>query len=239
MTRYLLPDLAYDYGALEPHISGQIMELHHDRHHRKYVEGANEANDKLQEARRRGDLAILGLLEKELAFHASGHVLHSIFWQNLSPHGGGLPEGALEADINRDFGSFDSFRHQMNRAAAEILGSGWSALLFDPVSRRLAIAQIHDHQSDTIQSAVPLLVLDAWEHAYYLQYQTEKQAYFDAIWNLWNWSDVAQRYALAQRLDLGLDDVTDEALVVLEGGERGARADEEGIRPDEEPDVRH
>lgn len=237
MTRYLLPDLAWDYGALEPHLSGKIMELHHDRHHRKYVEGANEASEKLQEARQRGEFAQIGALERQLAFHVSGHVLHSIFWQNLSPHGGGLPDGDLQHDLNRDFGSFDSFKAQLVRSAGSIMGSGWAALVFDPISRRLVVAQIHDHQSDTLQAAVPLLVLDAWEHAYYLQYQTDKQSYFDAMWNLWSWSDVAQRYELAKRLDLGLDDVTDEAIVIAEPSERSREERAERERPEGEAEV--
>lgn len=236
MTRYLLPDLAWDYSALEPHLSGKVMELHHDGHHRKYVEGANEASERLSDARRRGDFTQIAALEKELAFHVSGHVLHSVFWQNLSPHGGGLPEGDLEHSINRDFGSFDSFKAQLVRAAGTVMGSGWAALLFDPISRRLVIAQLHDHQSDTLQAAVPLLVLDAWEHAYYLQYQTARQSYFDALWHLWNWNDVALRYELAQRLDLGLDDVTDEAIVIAEPGGRPAAAEAEA---EGEAEARH
>jgi Fe-Mn family superoxide dismutase len=205
-TRYTLPDLSYDYGALEPHISGQIMELHHDKHHRAYVEGANAAVEKLALMRQSGDLGQLATAERELAFHASGHVLHSMFWQNLSPQGGGEPDGALWTGILRDFGSFDSLKAQLIKTASTIMGSGWGALVWDPLARRLATAQIHDHQSEVTQGGIPILVLDAWEHAYYLQYKTEKAKYFEAIWNLWNWRDIATRYALVQKLDLGLSD---------------------------------
>jgi Fe-Mn family superoxide dismutase len=205
-TRYTLPDLSYDYSALEPHISAQIMELHHDKHHRGYVEGANAAVEKLAEMRQSGDLTHIAALERELAFHVSGHVLHSMFWQNLSPKGGGEPDCVLWTGILRDFGSFDSLKNQLIKTASTIMGSGWGALMWDPVARRLATAQIHDHQSEVTQGAIPILVLDAWEHAYYLQYKTDKAKYFEAIWNLWNWRDVAARYALAQKLDLRLTD---------------------------------
>src|SRR4029077_3629581 len=145
--RYTLPDLSYDYSALEPHISAQVMELHHDKHHRTYGEGANAAVERLGEMRQSGDLTHVASLERELAFHASGHVLHSIFWQNLSPKGGGEPDGTLWTGILRDFGSFDSLKNQLIKTASTIMGSGWGALMWDPVARRLTTAQIHDHQS--------------------------------------------------------------------------------------------
>jgi superoxide dismutase, Fe-Mn family len=209
MTRYVLPDLPYDYGALEPHISAKVMELHHDRHHRKYVEGANAAIEELLQAR--ADLMFdeLPLLEKKLAFNVSGHVLHSIFWQNLSPQGGGEPSGRLGEAIIRDFGNFEAFRRQMISAASSIMGSGWAALVWEPVSGRLGTSQIHDHQSEVTQGSVPLLLLDAWEHAYYLQYQADKEQYFEAVWNLWNWDDVQRRFEHARRLELGLGDAAE------------------------------
>jgi Fe-Mn family superoxide dismutase len=213
MPRYLLPELRYDYGALEPHISAEIMRLHHDRHHRAYVNGANETVEQMESAREAGNYVTVAALEVKLAFHVSGHVLHSIFWQNLSPQGGGQPEGELERDINRDFGSLANLKNQLNGTAASIMGSGWAALVFDAISRRLEVARIHDHQSQTFQGGIPLLVIDAWEHAYYLQYKTEKKAFFEALWNLWSWPDVAQRYSLARNAELGLDGVAEEALL--------------------------
>jgi Fe-Mn family superoxide dismutase len=210
MTRYVLPDLPYSYDALEPHISSEIMELHHDKHHRKYVDEANKTVEKLIEARKQEDFGQIGGLEVKLAFNVSGHILHSIFWKNLSPRGGKLPQGDLARAIDRDFGRFNLFRQQIVNAAATIMGSGWAALVFDPVTRRLGTSQIHDHQSQVTQAGVPLLVIDAWEHAYYLQYQTEKTKYFDALWNLWNWEDVAARYEAARALDLRLDRVAEE-----------------------------
>ena len=212
MTRYTLPDLRYDYGALEPHVSGRIMRLHHDKHHRAYVEGANQAIEQLLEARRSADFHRVGALERAMAFHVSGHVLHSMFWQNLSPDGGDLPTGDLARAIARDFGTFDLFKQQLVQVATTIMGSGWAALIWDPITRRLGTTQIHDHQSDITQAGIPLLVLDAWEHAYYLQYQNNKERFFEAVWNLWNWEDIASRYASVQRLDLQLAD-TAEGLV--------------------------
>jgi Fe-Mn family superoxide dismutase len=211
MTRYVLPDLEYDFSALEPHISARIMELHHGKHHKTYVEGANKALEQLQEARQKGAFDAVATLERALAFNVSGHVLHSIFWRNLSPKGGGKPSGELAQMIERQFGGFDPFKQQMSKTAATIMGSGWAALMWDTLSAQLVITQIHDHQSSTIQGAVPLMVLDAWEHAYYLQYQTEKAKFFEAVWNLWNWQDIAGRLEGAKRLALSVKNVSDLA----------------------------
>lgn len=202
MNQYTLPDLAYDYSALEPHLSGRIMELHHDKHHRAYVKGANEALEALGEARRAKNPQRIGALERSFAFNLSGHVLHSIFWRNLTPSGGGTPKGMLQEAINRDFGSFEDFKSQMIQTAASMMGSGWAALTWESLGKNLAIVQIHDHQSQTAQGAAPLMVIDVWEHAYYLQYQTEKAKYFEALWNLWNWEDIAARLEAVQGLDL-------------------------------------
>jgi superoxide dismutase, Fe-Mn family len=202
MPKYTLPDLEYDFGALEPHISGQIMQLHHDKHHAAYVKKANETLEKLDEARDKSDFTRIGGLEKALAFNLSGHVLHSLFWRNMTPKGGGRPKGELAAAINRDFGTFDGFQKQITEVAGTIMGSGWGALVYEPMAGRLLTSQIYDHQSNLAQAGVPLLVIDAWEHAYYLQYKTEKTKFFEAVWNLWNWDDVAQRYEAACRMNL-------------------------------------
>jgi Fe-Mn family superoxide dismutase len=202
MAHYVLPDLEYDFGALEPHISGQIMELHHGGHHKGYVEKANETLEKLEEARDKQDFSRLGALEKALAFNLSGHVLHSIFWKNLAPKSGGQPQGDLASQITRDFGSFQAFKAQLSEAAGTIMGSGWGALVWEPLARRLLTCQVYDHQSNLSQGGVVLMVIDAWEHAYYLQYRTQKKAFFEAVWNLWNWDDVAARLAAARKLDL-------------------------------------
>jgi Fe-Mn family superoxide dismutase len=191
---YSLPDLPYDEGALEPHISGRIMELHHGKHHATYVKGANTALEKLYDMRGKGDFTTLSMLERNLAFNVSGHVLHSVFWTNLSPNGGGDPTGQLATVIEENFGGFPSFRQQMTEAAGSIQGSGWAMASFEPVSGRILVQQVHDHQGEHGQGTIPLLVIDGWEHAYYLQYQNEKKKFFDAIWNVINWDDVVRRY---------------------------------------------
>jgi superoxide dismutase, Fe-Mn family len=200
--KYTLPDLPYDFSALEPYISGQIMELHHGKHHAAYVKNANSVLDQLNEAREKMDFTRLAALERGLAFNLSGHILHSIFWRNMKPKGGGVPRGPLAAAIEKDFGGFEHFRKQVNEVASTIMGSGWAALVWEPIGEQLLITQIYDHQSNLAQGGVPLLVMDAWEHAYYLQYQNRKPEFFDAVWNLWNWSDIEARYAAAIKLEL-------------------------------------
>ncbi len=200
MATYALPDLDYDFGALEPHISGRIMELHHDQHHKTYVKNANDALDKLEEARGANDFKGIAALQRALAFNVSGHVLHSLFWKNLVPKGGEKPAGELAALIDRDFGSFVAFKAQLSEVAATLMGSGWAALVYEPVSQRLMTTQVYDHQSNVNQGSAPLMVIDAWEHAYYLQYENRKGEFFKAVWSLWNWDDVAARLTAAQAL---------------------------------------
>jgi len=202
MKQYTLPDLEYDYGALEPHYSARMLELHHDKHHKAYVDGVNTTLDKLAASRDSGDMSALVGLEKTLAFNLSGHVLHTLFWKNLTPHGSDRPEGELAGAINENFGSFDKFRKQLTGAAGTVQGSGWGALSWEPLGERLFIEQVYDHQGNVGQSGVPLLVIDAWEHAYYLQYENRRQDYVEAIWNVLNWADVSQRFDRARGLIL-------------------------------------
>lgn len=211
MVKYILPDLPYDYSALEPHISARVLELHHGKHHAKYVEGANKALEQLDEARAKDDLTKIASLEKALAFNLSGHVLHSLFWENMKKGGGGKPTGQLATMLDRDFGGFDKFKKQMNEVAATIMGSGWAALVWEPLSKRLLTTQIYDHQSNLSQGGIPLMVIDAWEHAYYLDYQNEKAKFFDAIWNTWNWADISERLTSVMKLDLDLKGTVNKA----------------------------
>jgi Fe-Mn family superoxide dismutase len=204
MDRYELPDLPYAYNALEPHISGKIMELHHGKHHAAYVKNANSTLEQLEDAREKDDFARLAALERALAFNLSGHILHSIFWKNMMPKGGGEPTPDLLAAIERDFKDFNRFRRQLSEVASSIMGSGWAALVWEPFGKRLLITQIYDHQSNLAQAGVPLMVIDAWEHAYYLQYQNRKTEFFEAVWSLWNWEDIAARYASALELDIDI-----------------------------------
>jgi len=202
MAEYKLPDLPYDYAALEPHTSGQILELHHDKHHAAYVKGANETLEKLATSRDKNDFATINGLEKSLAFHVSGHVLHSIFWDNMSPDGGDKPDGALGTAIDEQFGSFDKFKAHLTQATATVQGSGWGALAWEPLGQRLIVEQIYDHQNNIGQGAIPLFVIDSWEHAYYLQYKNVKADFIDAVWNVANWADVAKRFDKAKAVSL-------------------------------------
>jgi Fe-Mn family superoxide dismutase len=205
MSIYTLPKLPYETSALEPIISKRILELHHGAHHALYVKGANAALEKMEKARQSENAEMIAGLEKELAFNVSGHVLHSIFWQNMMPKGGGQPpDGEFARTINRDFGSFDRFKWQLTQAAQKAMGSAWAALAWEPAGGRLVTVEIHDHQGNVTQPGIPLMVIDAWEHAYYLQYENRKAEFFSAIWNLWNWRDVSARFEAAKRLDLGL-----------------------------------
>ena len=204
MNRYSLPDLSYDYSALEPRISGNIMELHHGKHHAAYVKNANTVLDQLDEARQKEDFARLAALERALAFNLSGHILHSIFWRNMTPKGGGQPQGDFANALEKDLGGFQRFRKQLTEVASTIMGSGWAALVWEPTGQRLLITQIYDHQSNLAQAGVPLMVVDAWEHAYYLQYQNRKAEFFEALWTLWNWRDIAARYASALQLNIDI-----------------------------------
>ena len=204
MPKYELPELPYDYAALEPHYSAVVLELHHDKHHKAYVDGANTTFEKLGEARESGDFGTINQLEKNMAFHLSGHVLHSLFWTNMSPDGGGEPEGDLAAGVKEWFGSYDGFRAQLTEAAMNVQGSGWGALSWEPLAGRLIVEQVYDHQGNVGQGGPPLLVLDMWEHAYYLQYENRKAEWVTAFWEVVNWPDVADRFAKARTLDLAL-----------------------------------
>lgn len=193
MPVYTLPELPYDYAALEPHISGRIMELHHDKHHAAYVAGANAALDALAAARESGDLAAVNLHEKNLAFNLGGHTNHTVFWHNLSPEGGGEPDGELGAAITDQFGSFAAFKAHFAAVATGIQGSGWAVLGWDSIGGRLLVFQLFDQQANVPLGVTPLLMLDMWEHAFYLDYLNVKAEYVKAFWNLANWSDVAGR----------------------------------------------
>jgi hypothetical protein len=196
--KYVLPELPYAYDALEPHISAETMELHHSKHHQNYVNGANAALEKLEAARKDGSIAaVVTALSKDLAFNLGGHTNHSLFWENLGPNGGGKPTGALAAAIDADFGSFDEFQKHFAAAALGLQGSGWAVLAYDKIGERLVIEQMTDQQGNLSIDLVPLLLLDMWEHAFYLQYKNVKADYVAAVWNVFNWDEVAARYAAA------------------------------------------
>jgi len=204
MAKYTLPELPYDFAALEPHLSAKILEVHHGKHHKAYVDGANKQLELLADAREKKDFSKIALLERALAFNVSGHPFHCLYWQNLSPKGGGEPTGTLAAAIQKDFGSFENFKSHLTEASMTTMGSGWGVLAWEPALRRLMVIQLHDHESLAAVGMVPLMALDAWEHAFYLQYGPAKADYFKAIWNVWNWADIQARFDKAQSVDLGL-----------------------------------
>lgn len=198
--KHILPPLPYDYSALEPHISGEIMRLHHDKHHQSYVDGLNKAEVMLQKARNNNDYSLVKHWSRELAFHGSGHYLHTIFWNNMSPEGGGKPSGALLKEMNKYFGSFEKFKSHFTEAAKQVEGVGWAILVWSPRARRLEILQSERHMLLTQWDTIPLLALDVWEHAYYLQYKNNRGDYIKNWWNVVNWKDVENRYLKASEL---------------------------------------
>lgn len=195
MAEYTLPDLPYDYSALAPHIAPEIMELHHSKHHNTYVTALNDTLEKLAAAREKNDFGAIAGLEKTLAFNLGGHINHSIFWKNLSPDGGGKPTGELAAAIDDQFGSFDAFQAQFTAAATTIQGSGWAILGKDPIANKLLIFQLYDQQANIPVGITPIVMLDMWEHAFYLQYKNVKPDYVKAWWNVVNWADAQERFA--------------------------------------------
>ena len=204
MAEYTLPELPYDYSALEPSISGKIMELHHSKHHNTYVTGANTALAQLAEARDSGNLANVNKLEKDLAFNLGGHVNHSIFWTNLGPDKGGEPTGEFAAAIADQFGSFEKFQAHFTATALGVQGSGWAALGYDSIGQKIVIFQLFDQQGNIPFGIVPLLLLDVWEHAYYLDYLNVRADYVKAFWNIANWANVQERYTAATTKTQGL-----------------------------------
>jgi Fe-Mn family superoxide dismutase len=199
---YTLPELPYDYAALEPQLSATLLELHHAKHHAAYVKGANTTIEKLAKARADDSFDAINQLQKNLAFHVSGHILHSVFWTNMSPDGGGKPEGDLAAAIDDSLGSYEGFRQQLSEAATNVQGSGWGTLAWEPMAQRLVVEQVYDHQGNIGNGTVPLLVLDMWEHAYYLDYKNVKGDWVEAFWKIVAWDDVAKRFERVRGLQL-------------------------------------
>ncbi len=194
---HTLPPLPYDYNALEPSIDERIMRLHHDIHHQSYVDGLNKAELELQKARKNSAFDLIKHWERELAFNGAGHYLHTLFWEIMSPDGG-TPKGSILKEIERSFGSFDQFKQQFTNAANKVEGSGWAILVWSPVSRRLEILQAEKHQNLSQWDVIPLLALDVWEHAYYLQYENKRKDYIDQWWKVVNWSEVNRRFEKAR-----------------------------------------
>lgn len=195
-----LPPLPYRYDALEPYICEEIMRLHHDKHHKSYVEGLNKAEKELYKSYQKQDNGLIKHWLREQAFNASGHYLHTIFWSNMTPESNKKPGGEIAQRINQDFGSWQALKKMFSDAAESVEGVGWSILAWSPRNGRLALQTFEKHQQFQIADIIPLLVLDMWEHAYYLQYKTDKQEYVSNWWNVVNWQDVNKRYNIAKQV---------------------------------------
>ena len=198
MGKHQLPKLSYEYDALEPYIDSKTMELHHSKHHQSYIDGLNNAKEKLSLARKSGDFSLVKHYKKEIAFHGSGHMLHSIFWTNMGPSQEvkEKPEGELYDKIVEKYGDFETFWLEFKSTATTIEGSGWAILVV--IEGELEILSLEKHQNLFEMGAIPILVLDMWEHAFYLSYQNRKAEYLDAVYNVINWDDVEKRYLSAK-----------------------------------------
>jgi Fe-Mn family superoxide dismutase len=194
---YSLPELAYGYDALAPHLSAELLRLHHDKHHAAYVNGANAILKKMDQARSEQADFDTKATFKELSFHLGGHLLHSLFWENLAPAGkggGGKPAGAIAKAIDEEYGSFDRFKKIFSATAAGVEGSGWAALTFCRKTERPIIMQVEKHNVNVYPMFRILLVLDVWEHAYYLDYKNDRGKFVEAFWNIVNWTEVNNRF---------------------------------------------
>jgi Fe-Mn family superoxide dismutase len=200
--QYALPPLPYAHEALEPHIDAETMRLHHDKHHKAYVDNWNKTNHILAELRaaKEIDQVKLNALQEDLTFNASGHILHSVFWATMAPNAGGEPSGAFAEVIAKDFGSFAGFKAHFSKAAAGVKGAGWAVLVYEPVGDALAVLQVRNHDLQGIWGSDPLLPLDVWEHAYYLKYKNARADYVAAWWNVVNWKAVGDTYAATRRM---------------------------------------
>jgi len=192
---YVLPKLPYDYGDLQPYMSKEQLTLHHDKHHQAYVNGANAAFQKLDKARKEGaDLDMKATL-KDLSFNIGGNLLHSLFWNNLAlpKKTGGKPSGQLGVVIDEEFGSLERFKKEFTQAASTVEGSGWAALTIDKQTKRPLIMQIEKHNTNVYPGFHILMVLDVFEHAYYIDYKNDRGKYIEAFWNIVNWNKVEER----------------------------------------------
>lgn len=199
-TSYQLPELPYDFNALEPVISAEIMELHYTKHHKGYVTNLNVALEKYHEAESKNDVAQMIALQLAIKFNGGGHINHSIFWTILGPiskGGGGMPKGDLLKMIERDFGSFDVFKEKFNTAAIGVQGSGWGWLGYSKNLRKLEIATCANQDPLSTQGLVPILGADVWEHAYYLQYKNVRADYVKNLWQIFHWKHIEERFAKA------------------------------------------
>jgi len=195
---YVLPKLPYDYAALKPQMSEEQLRIHYERHHQAYVNGANTIFQRIDKARKEGTEFDVKATLKELSWNVGGHLLHSLFWGNLAPagKGGGTPGGALADAINKEFGDFGRFKKEFTQAASSVEGSGWAALTLDKLSGRLLVMQIEKHNTNVYPTLGILMVLDVFEHAYYIDYKNDRAKFIDAFWNIVNWDEIDKRLGL-------------------------------------------
>lgn len=194
---YVLPELRFGYNELEPFLSEELMKLHHDKHHAAYVKGANTVLEKMDASKAGNTDFDTKALFKELSFHIGGQKLHSLFWENLAPSGkggGGNPDGGIAAAIDEEFGSFERFKKIFSQTANSVEGSGWAALAFCFETQRPIVMQIEKHNTNVYPDCMILMVLDVWEHAYYLDYKNDRAKFVEAFWNIVNWSEVNKRF---------------------------------------------
>ncbi|XP_050665848.1 superoxide dismutase [Mn], mitochondrial [Leptidea sinapis] len=195
--KHTLPELPYEYNALEPIISRDIMSLHHSKHHATYVNNLNAAEEKLAQAQAKGDIQTIISLAPALKFNGGGHINHTIFWQNLSANGG-KPADALTKAVEKDFGSWENMKNQLSAASVGVQGSGWGWLGYNKLMKKLQIATCQNQDPlEATTGLVPLFGIDVWEHAYYLQYKNVRADYVKAIFEVANWQDVSARYEKA------------------------------------------
>ncbi|CAB4421046.1 unnamed protein product [Rhizophagus irregularis] len=198
-SKYTLPDLPYDYNALEPIISADIMKVHHEKHHQAYVNGLNVAEEKFEQALKDKDVISQIALQPALKFNGGGHINHSLFWANLAPKkegGGEPPNGELLSAIKKEFDSLENFISKFNTITAAVQGSGWGWLGYNKTTKRVEIVTLPNQ--DPLTTHVPLLGIDVWEHAYYLQYKNARPDYLKAVWEVVNWKTVAARFENAK-----------------------------------------
>jgi Fe-Mn family superoxide dismutase len=198
--KHTLPPLPYPYNALEPYIDEKTMRLHHDEHHKSYVDGLNKAELMMLQARKTGNFDLIKHWEREAAFNGAGHYLHTLFWETMAPHAGGKPKGPIRKQIERDFGSFPAFKKHFSQAAEKVEGGGWAIVVWAPRAQRLEILQAEKHQNLSQWDVIPLLPLDVWEHAYYLKYPNKRKDYIEAWWHVVNWPAVNHRFVRAQTI---------------------------------------
>jgi len=199
-TSYQLPELPYDFNALEPVISAEIMQLHYSKHHKAYVDNLNAALEKYHQAESKNDIAAMITLQAAIKFNGGGHINHSIFWTNLGPISKGAGQGPkheLAKAIDRDFGSFESFKERFQTATVAIQGSGWGWLGYNKVSKTLEIVTCSNHDLLSSMGLVPIFTVDVWEHAYYLQYKNLRADFVKAVWKVLNWQNMEERFSKA------------------------------------------